>query len=225
MQTPMFWKLVIRYPHCFFSKFYFFFIVSTIFKSPPVCTISVGSLPSQGSWEILWMSSNVMGMGLLSHKYPSCNRQRNCLMTNILIRGWWKCGIVRRWSSATSCSFPSTSFGYSVVMVPSILRPINSLVSRWGNFSVSARSQSSNFIEGIQPNFNPSSVTPLGRDGVMSFLWTKSKYLGTWTFPSCGGTYLGIFTGPETGGISSSISSSGSISSTYVRGSSSSSSL
>ena len=162
-------------------------------KSTLFLALSARSFPLQGSWEILWISFSLMGIGSSSHRYPMRTRQRSCLMTKIVICARWKCGIHSRWSSL-SFSPPCNHFcGFSIVTDPSLLCFMRFLVSKCGNFSLFARSQYSNFIFGTWPKVYPSKRIPYMRSGVWSTLLVTSKSLGTIAFHFHRGTYSGNF--------------------------------
>lgn len=127
-------------------------------------------------------------------------------MANIAIGGRKKWGIDMRQRNPTFSTFCSHSFGCSVVTVPSTLCSISASVAKWGNFYVSARSQSSNFIVAIRPTTEISTGTAFGIDGVMSIVSTSSRFVGNFTFPLLGDTYLGqrtVWMGSSSGFTSS----------------------
>lgn len=122
------------------ASLYVFFSRSIISTSLLLPVISRWFRPVQGRCEIWWTSSVVILTGLSTHNISPCTRQSNCLMTNIVMGGWRKCGISRRQSNLAFSTFCNHFFGYRAVTAPSILWSIKASIARWGNFVRFARS-------------------------------------------------------------------------------------
>lgn len=135
----------------------------------------------------------------------------------------WKCGIHNKHNNLTFPTPHSHFHGSNVITAPSTFCFIKFPVSRCRNFSLSARSLSSNFIVGTRPRCVPSNTMPSGRSGVWSEIFVSSKFFGTLVFPFSEGTYAGSFVAEHNSWISCSTSSSSTVAIRAYKSSSSSS--
>lgn len=97
-----------------------------------------------------------MGIGSSSNRYPSCTSQSNCLMTKMVMGAQWKCGIHNKCSNLAFSTPCSHFHGSNVITTPLVFCFIKFTISRCGNFSLSVRSQSLNFMVGTRLRCVPS---------------------------------------------------------------------
>ena len=166
-----------------------------------------------------------MGICSSNHRYPSCNRYSSYLMTKMVMGARWRCGIDNKCNNST-LSTPRNNFhGSKVITAPLISYFIKFLVTRCRNFSLSMRSQSSNFMVGMQPRCVPSNTIPSGRCRIWSELLISSRSFTTLAHPFHGGTYVGYFVAECNGWVLTPISSSSPVAVIKAYKSSSSSSI